>query len=233
MRRKSRVHVSGTIKVWPPPELTRLRTSLYDWALGDVKKAHAGGASVGAFLLGAHFIDVLASLYSDRNDGAARWFAFVKTYLPQYDGAAETLYRGYRGALSHHYSADGIRFVDKESNRGRHWATEAGDRALHLETFIGELEAAFEGFYEDLCADDGLRDRVLEKVKERPLLGIVTGPRAALDCCDLYDARGRGVVRFAAGAGSERSNVRGRPPVSLLAVSEAATTAPAEHEEET
>lgn len=43
-------------------EVDRLKESLGDCALGDVKKALAGGAKVGSFLLAAHFIDVLARL---------------------------------------------------------------------------------------------------------------------------------------------------------------------------
>jgi hypothetical protein len=73
-------------------------------ALGDVKRATAGHAKIGAFILAAHLIDTLALLSTTRGDGKAAWDQFVPAFLPAYSGAAEELYRSHRGSLSHRYS---------------------------------------------------------------------------------------------------------------------------------
>jgi hypothetical protein len=157
-------------------ELNHLQRSLGQWALGDVKEAAAAGVKVGSFLLGAHFIDVLARLAKRRlGDGKAAWDEFVPKYLDRYAGHAEALYRGYRGALSHHYSLDGIRLTDGPAEAHRHWKEEEGERVLHLETFVFDLEQAFQTFCADLEKDDEFRERVLLRVKGSPLLGIVGG----------------------------------------------------------
>jgi hypothetical protein len=129
---------------------------------------------LGTFLLGAQLIDVLSRL-ARPGDGKAAWDAFVPKYLPRYAGHAETLYRGYRGALSHQYSLNGIRLVDGPDQVHRHWGVEEGERVLHLETFVSDLEQAFGSFYRDLESSDELRKKVLQRVSQFPLLGIVGG----------------------------------------------------------
>src|SRR5688572_22201532 len=100
-------------------ELEHLRTSLGEWALGDVHKAAAGGAKVGSFILAGALIEALAGLAYSRSteNSKAAWDEFVPVFLPRYDGHAEELYRGYRGALSHWYSVDGFRLVDGTANK--------------------------------------------------------------------------------------------------------------------
>jgi hypothetical protein len=154
-------------------ELERFRESFGDWALGDVKKAHAGGAKVGAFILAAHFIDALARLSKKKGDGKAAWDEFVPAFLPAYAGEAAKLYRFYRGKLSHQYSLRDFRLVDGEDYRHRHWALENGDRVLHLESFIEDLERAWSHFSEKLDQDAQFRERVLERAREDPPLTIV------------------------------------------------------------
>jgi hypothetical protein len=154
-------------------EVDRLKESLGEWALGDVKKALAGGAKVGSFLLAAHFIDVLARLARTTSDGKAAWDEFVPDFLESYANYAEGLYRGYRGLLSHSYSVEGFRFVDTERYRHRHLAIESGDCVLHLETFIEDLERAWSKFMCRVEEDDVFRERVLERTRRAPLLTVL------------------------------------------------------------
>jgi hypothetical protein len=158
-------------------ELDHLRASLGAWALGDVKKSVAGGVKVGAFILGANLIDVLARLACSKtsDNGRAAWDEFVLEYLKRYDGHANTLYKGFRGAVSHNYSLDGIRLTDGPEYSDRHWTIEEGERVLHLETFVEDLESAFEAFCERVEGNAELRERVLGRVRNRPLLGVVGG----------------------------------------------------------
>jgi hypothetical protein len=99
----------------------------------------------------------------------------VPVYLPRYAELAELMYRGYRGRTSHNYSAEGVRFTDGTAYRSRHLGVEEGERVLHLESFVEDMEAAFERFRADLEENQGLRNRVLDRTRSRPLLGIVAG----------------------------------------------------------
>lgn len=157
-------------------QLKILRTSLGEWALGDIKRSHAGGAKMGVFVLGAQFVDTLARLaYPGKttSNGEAAWREFVPKYLPAYSEFWDLMYSGFRGKTTHNYSAKGIRFTDGEVFRKRHLGIEEGDRVLHLESFAEELTEAFEQFCHDLEADDLLRARVFERTRVDPLLTIV------------------------------------------------------------
>jgi hypothetical protein len=169
-------------------EVNRLNEALHDWAVGDIKKTAAAGVPVGAFILGAHFIDTIARLASTKRKGRPAWEEFVPKYLPRYTGYAYALYSGFRGATSHHYSADGIRFVDKEINRLRHWTEEEGERVLHLEAFIEDIEQACTRFFSDLESDEALRAGVLARARARAPLGVRGGEpvRAAVEVMPGY-----------------------------------------------
>jgi hypothetical protein len=117
-------------------ELARFRESFGDFVLGDVKRAFAGHAKIGAFLLAAHFIDALARLSTTQSNAKAAWDEFVPAFLPAYSSACEELYRSYRGPLAHRYSLKGFRLVDGEHYRDRHWTIEEGERVLHLESLM-------------------------------------------------------------------------------------------------
>lgn len=158
-------------------QIERLYEALHDWALGDVRRAAEAGAKVGAFILAANLIDVLARLaYSKpkKNDRGA-WEEFVPDYLPPYGDFAYPLYRDFRSALSHNYSLNDMRLVDGPEQEYRHGGSESGHRVLHLESFIEEVQAAVDRFFERVRADEALRERVLSRARERPPLGIV-GP---------------------------------------------------------
>jgi hypothetical protein len=164
-------------------ELEHLRQSLHGWALLDLEKTVKAGAKVGAFILAGNLLDVLARLaYSKpgEKNAKAAWDEFVPVYLPAYEGSAELLYRGFRSAISHNYSLDGIRLVDGRDYGHRHWTVEQGERVLHLETFVADLRAAFDALYEKLHSDPVLRQRVLARTGKRPLLGIVGDPTVPL-----------------------------------------------------
>jgi hypothetical protein len=156
--------------------IEQLLGSLRDWALADVRRAFEGGAKVGAFILAAHVIDTLAGLVKEKGRGADAWTQFVSRYLPRYDGEARLLEDGYRNATSHNYSARGIRFVDGAEYAPRHWTVESGERVLHFETFLTDLEDAYDLFGRDLVRDEKLRNRVLERARLNPPLGIVHEP---------------------------------------------------------
>jgi hypothetical protein len=153
-------------------ELARLQQSFGEYALGDIKRAFAGHAKIGAFLLAANFIDALARLSTTQSNAKAAWDEFVSAFLPGYTDAREELYRYYRGSLAHQYSLKGFRLVDGEHYRHRHWTIEEGDRVLHLESFIEDLDNAWSAFSEKLGRDVQFRERVLERAREDPPLSV-------------------------------------------------------------
>jgi hypothetical protein len=196
-------------------ELAHLEQSLRGWALGDVKKTAAAGAPVGAFILAAHLIDTLARLAATRAKGRPAWEEFIPKYMTRYSGAVYLLYQGFRNMSSHHYSADGIRFVDKEENRHRHWTVESSERVLHLESFIEDLDVAWEMFWRDVMEKDDLRDRVLARARQRPLLGVHGAPvESSAELMPGVTARlaGIGATHFSAEAASAASWPTLTPP---------------------
>jgi hypothetical protein len=196
-------------------EVDRLKTSLGKWALGDVKKALAGGAKVGTFILAAHFIDVLARLAKrKRGDGKAAWDEFVPIFMPDYVGHSDALYRGYRGALSHQYSARGVRFVDTEEYRHRHWTVEGGDRVLHLETFLEQVDAAWAKFVAKVEAEDDFRERVLDRVRVAPLLTVVYDEIGSASVATGFTTVSTSFAAHAA-TGAPPPGWPGRPPAGL------------------
>jgi hypothetical protein len=123
-------------------------------------------------------IDVLARLVYSKpteKNASAAWDEFVSRYLPRYAGHANALYRGFRSAISHNYSLGDLRLTDGSTNALRHWTTEEGELVLHLESFIDDLDTAWQKFYGDVESDDAVRKRVLGRVRRRPLLGILGG----------------------------------------------------------
>lgn len=161
-------------------ELAHLQASLGEWALADVRKAAQAGAKVGAFILGANLIDVLARLAYSKpaENGRAAWAEFIPVYLDRYETHADALYTGFRCAISHNYSLGRLRLTDGAAYSGRHWEIEEGERVLHLESFVDDLDRGFAKFIDGLEQDHELRDRVLARIRHRPLLGIVGGSEA-------------------------------------------------------
>jgi hypothetical protein len=132
-RRPARLHqgccYNGAMEPSEQAELEHLRQSLHGWALSDIEKTVKAGAKVGAFILAGNLLDVLARLAhsnAGEKNAKAAWDEFVPVYLPAYEGSAELLYRGFRGAISHNYSLDGIRLVDGPEYGHRHWTVEQG-----------------------------------------------------------------------------------------------------------
>ena len=94
-------------------------------------------------------------------------------FMPRYADYSQELYRGYRGLLSHSYSVRGFGFVDTETYRHRHLRVEGGDRVLHLESFLDDLDQAWSAFVRRVEAEDDFRERVLARTQAAPLLTIV------------------------------------------------------------
>jgi hypothetical protein len=151
-----------------PNELTKeqlvqiLDRYLFGWAYKDIERASIiGSAKLAGFILGACFIDAMASFYAGidrekaKSKSGARFKEFVKKYLPEYD--AEKLWEDLRCGLVHSY-AEGGTYVFTDSNKaGFHLnRTSQGRIILNLEDFCADLRKAYASYRNDILRDNDL-----------------------------------------------------------------------------
>lgn len=140
-------------------KLERIRASLGDWALADIKRAASPEVELPrlAFIGLAALLDQLSLLYAKptkkgkkRAKGLNAWMQFVPPYLPEWSTAAdvELLYDGLRNALLHEYGTRKIALT--HATPGVHGDQHGIVRVLNLDDFVAECEAAFERFMADL-----------------------------------------------------------------------------------
>lgn len=132
---------------------------LFGWAYKDIERASVqGSAKLAGFILGACFIDAMASFYSGvdketaKTGSTKRFTDFVQKFLPQYN--AEDLWRDLRCGLVHSY-AEGGTYVFTDSNKaGFHFdMTPRGKIILNLEDFLADLRKAYGLFRKDILTD--------------------------------------------------------------------------------
>lgn len=132
---------------------------LYGWAYKDIERASVQGtAKFAGFLLGACFIDAMASFYSGvtkemaKKGSGDRFKNFVQKYLGQYD--AEKFWYDLRCGLVHSY-AEGGTYVFTDANKmGFHFdETSRGKIILNLEDFLADLRKAYNTFRKDILRE--------------------------------------------------------------------------------
>ena len=135
---------------------------LYGWAYMDIERASVHGtAKLAGFILGACFIDAMASFYAGVDRKAAktksgdRFKDFVIKYLSQYN--ADDLWSDLRCGLAHSY-AEGGTYVFTDNNKGGFHLnkTPHGKIVLNLEDFCADLRKAYNVFRNDLLSDRGI-----------------------------------------------------------------------------
>jgi hypothetical protein len=151
---------------------------LYGWAYKDIERASVqGNAKLAGFILGACFIDAMASFYSGATKETAkkgsgdRFKNFVQKYLVQYD--AEKLWNDLRCGLVHSYAEGGTYVFTDANKEGFHFdETPRGKIILNLEDFLADLRKAYSSFRKDI-----LRDKeIFLKAKQRyQSMGLMMG----------------------------------------------------------
>lgn len=152
-------------------QLDRVRASLGDWALADIKRAASPEVDLPrlAFIGLAALLDQLSLLYASRSKqgkkarGLNAWIQFVPRYLPAWSTRddVQLLHDGLRNALLHEYGTRKIALT--HATPGVHGQQHGVVRVLNLDDFIAEVDAGFERFLEDLETDSEIRARVLPR----------------------------------------------------------------------
>lgn len=172
------VHVS----VEPSNEERRLRAhfeaGFRNLQLADIKHANDHDVRMGTFQLSAAFLDALSLTYSApplkvriRGGKSGKWDRFVRDFFPQPSYAPLIgAYDSLRCLLLHNFSASGLAFIHGHAEL--HLSTHGKLRILNRETFVSDVEQAFERFYAAVNGNDDLRGRALKHLDKHPPIGV-------------------------------------------------------------
>jgi hypothetical protein len=143
--------------------------------LDDILRANAGDVRMRTFILCAAFLDALSLSYSagrKPRDKAVKWARFMEDYLGERYEPIWGSYDSYRNMLLHNYSPRGIAFASAPEHAGLHLRVVDGNVMLHRESFVHDVEKAFEAFAQDVRIDVELRKRVFAHLERYPPLGL-------------------------------------------------------------
>lgn len=151
---------------------------LYGWAYMDIERASVhGSAKLAGFILGACFIDAMASFYAgvdreeSRKKAGDRFREFVGKYLSQYD--PDDLWADLRCGLVHSYAEGGTYVFTDNNKAGFHFnTTPKGKKILNLEDFCADLRKAYNDFRRDILTK---RELYLKARKRFESMGIMMG----------------------------------------------------------
>jgi hypothetical protein len=132
---------------------------LYNWAYKQIEGAAVLGPSkLAGFILGACFIDAMASFWtgvdkdSAKTGSGKRFQDFVKKYMDRYN--SETLWQDLRCGLVHSYAEGGTYAFTDNNKAGFHFdVTPRGKIILNLEDFCADLRKAYSDFRKDVLSD--------------------------------------------------------------------------------
>lgn len=138
-----------------PKIIGKIKYSLIDWDLNDIKRASSGGAKMGVFILGSCYVDHLSCFYFGQESTRTNYINFVNKFLPMYNGAE--FYKSMRCKLVHNYSVDG-KYAFTHNNYGLHHKVDNdGKMLINLKSFINELEGASNELFRLLGSDQELQ----------------------------------------------------------------------------
>jgi hypothetical protein len=146
-----------------------LDTYLFGWAYKQIEAAAIHGpAKLAGFILGACFIDAMASFHAgvDRKTvkiGSGKRFKdFVKKYMREYN--SKTLWEDLRCYLVHSYTEGGTYVFTANNQAGFHFdKTPLGKIILNLEDFCADLRKAYSLFRKDILSNK----EIFRKAKHR------------------------------------------------------------------
>lgn len=148
--------------------ITQIKDGLKTMAFLDIKRASAGGAKMGAFILASCFIDYMAGYrYNQANTGQA-YMDFVNDYLPAtYD--KEKLYKDLRCKLVHNYSEGGS-YLFIHGDTSKHGVTVGSKKVINLENFINDLEVAMDKFFHQIDEDTIIQQKAIDRFNSISIL---------------------------------------------------------------
>lgn len=153
-----------------------LDESLFNWAYKQIEQASVqGSAKLAGFILGACFIDAMASFYfgvnhkTKKTSAGKRFKEFVEIYLPKYD--KEKLWEDLRCGLVHSYSAGNAYLFTDDNKAGFHFdETPKGAIILNLEDFCADLRQAYRSFRKDIISDPDIFKNVIRRYKSMGIM---------------------------------------------------------------
>lgn len=153
--------------------IERTEFAIIDMAIGDVKRATAGEARLGAFILAACIIDYLSCLYAGADGGGEGYRAFIREFFDDKRYNPEDFWTSIRNGLVHNYTVKGGRYFYVDGAPEKHFATTEDGRItlLNLESFTADLERAAESYFGRVKSDDQVRARLIKRISD---VGIMT-----------------------------------------------------------
>lgn len=143
-----------------PKVIDKLKYSLIDWDLADIRRASKGGAKLGSFILASCLIDHLTCYYFGEESTRTNYIEFVRRFLPKYN--AEDLYYCIRCKLVHNYSVDGD-YAFTHNRHSLHLKDEQGKIMLNLNDFINDIESATQAYFAAVSNTDLLKKRLVKR----------------------------------------------------------------------
>jgi hypothetical protein len=150
---------------------------LLGWAFGDIDRASKCEAKLGAFILGACFIDAMAGFYKgiDREEAkrksGSRFKDFVEKYLPKYE--PERLWEDLRCGLVHSYAEGGSYEFTHSKSQIHFTKSSRGKTILNLEDFLEDLKEAYNKLREDILTKKDSFDKAKRRYKSMGLMASV------------------------------------------------------------
>jgi len=153
-----------------PKIIDKLKYSLIDWDLADVRKASKGGAKLGAFILASCLIDHLTCYYFGQESSRNDYIEFARRFLPQYN--AEDLYFCIRCKLVHNYSVDG-NYAFTHNKHRLHLRKEDGKIILNLNDFVKDIESATKNYFLAVDNSDTLKINLAKRYIDAGIMSPV------------------------------------------------------------
>jgi hypothetical protein len=150
---------------------------LLGWAFRDIERASKGEAKLGAFILGACFIDAMAGFFKgiDREEAkrksGSRFKDFVEKYLPQYE--PERLWEDLRCGLVHSYAEGGGYEFTHSKSQFHFTKSSRGKVILNLEDFLEDLKEAYNKLRVDILTNKDIFDKAKKRYESMRLMGSV------------------------------------------------------------
>jgi len=150
----------------------RAKHAILNMALGDVKKASAGGAKMGAFILAACVIDYLACLYAGHDSNATIFRDFVRQFFDDKRYDPDDLWDAIRCKLLHSYTVKEGKYAYTDNNPQLHFKQDKSGRTyINLEDFVSAVERAAHNYFALVECDPQVRCRLIKRIKS---VGILT-----------------------------------------------------------
>lgn len=152
--------------------INRIKFSLTQLAFTDIKRASAGGAKMGAFILASCFIDYLAGFYYGHKSKKEDYINFINKHLRRYDGGK--IYYSVRNGLVHNYSVERDFIFSENRDDGPHLGKHKnGKIILNLDEFIKDIENAMNKYFNALEHDNNLKLKAINRFKRGKMLEVI------------------------------------------------------------